>query len=128
MRACRDLERRAFEAANRIGDLTVAVYSCDHLNSVLLFAGEPLHEVQSESEHGLAFAEKARFGLLIHVMTTKLALIRMLRGLTPKFGCFDDGQFNEQRIEEHLSSNPAFALAACWHWIRKLQARYVAGD
>jgi PAS domain S-box-containing protein len=52
----------------------------------------------------------------------------MLRGLTPKFGCFDDGQFNEQGIEEHLSSNPALAFAACRHWIGKLQARYIAGD
>jgi hypothetical protein len=27
-----------------------------------------------------------------------------------------------------LSSNPALAIAACWYWIRKLQARYIAGD
>ena len=50
-----------------------------------------------EAERGLAFAEKARFGLVIDVITTQLALIRMLRGMTPKFGCFDDGQFNELR-------------------------------
>jgi tetratricopeptide (TPR) repeat protein len=55
-------------------------------------------------------------------------MIRMLRGLTLKFGYFDDGQFNELRIEDHLSSNPALALAACWYWIRKLQALYLAGD
>ena len=52
----------------------------------------------------------------------------MLRGLTPKFGCFDDWQFNELRTEYHLSSNPALAMAACWYWTRKLQARYIAGD
>ena len=99
VRACRDLLRRAFEAANRIGDLTYGAYTCCTLNSDLLFAGEPLPEVQGEAEHGLAFAEKARFGLVIDIITTQLALIRMLRGLTPKFGCFDDGQFNELRIE-----------------------------
>ncbi|MGF6641302.1 trifunctional serine/threonine-protein kinase/ATP-binding protein/sensor histidine kinase [Paraburkholderia sp. MM6662-R1] len=128
VRACRDLLRRAFEAANRIGDLTCAAYACNILNSDLLFAGDPLPEVQGEAEHGLAFAEKARFGLVIDLITTKLALIRMLRGLTLKFGCFDDGQFNEPRIERHLSGNPALATAACWYWIRKLQARYLAGD
>jgi PAS domain S-box-containing protein len=128
VRACRDLLRRAFEAANRIGDLTWAAYSCNCLNTDLLFAGEALPEVQGEAEHGLAFAEKARFGLVIDIITTQLALIRMLRGLTPKFGCFDDGQFNELRIEDHLSSNPALAIAACWYWIRKMQARFIAGD
>jgi PAS domain S-box-containing protein len=128
VRACRDLEHRAFEAANRIGDLTVAAYACNHLNSGLLFAGEPLPEVQGEAEHGLAFAVKARFGLVIDIIATQLALIRMLRGLTPKFGCFDDGQFNELRIEDHLSSNPVLVIAECRYWIRKLQARYLADD
>ena len=61
---------------------------CNTLNSDLLFAGEPLPEVQGEAERGLAFAEKARFGLVIDIITTQLALIRMLRGLTLKFGCF----------------------------------------
>ncbi|MGF6297954.1 PAS domain S-box protein, partial [Paraburkholderia sp. WC7.3d] len=127
-RACRDLLRRAFEAANRIGDLTHGAYTCSLLNSDLLFAGAPLPEVQGEAEHGLAFAEKARFGLVIDIITTQLALVWMLRGLTLKFGCLDDAQFNELRIEQHLSSNPALKLAACWYWIRKLQARYMAGD
>jgi PAS domain S-box-containing protein len=125
---CLDLLRRAFKAANRIGDVTAAAYACNRLNSDLLFVGEPLPEVQCEAEHGLAFAAKTRFGLGIDLITPQLALIRMLRGLTPKFGCFDDGQSNELGTESHLSSNPALALAACWYWIRKLQARYLAGD
>src|SRR5262249_47345256 len=109
VRTCRDLLRRAFEAANRIGDLTYGAYACYDLNTDLLFAGEPLPEVQVEAEHGLAFAEKARFGLIVDVITTQLALIRMLRGVTLKFGCFDDEQFDELRMEGHLSSNPALA-------------------
>ena len=31
-------------------------------------------------------------------------------------------------IERHLANNPALALAECWYWIRKLQARFFAGD
>ena len=27
-----------------------------------------------------------------------------------------------------MASNPALALAECWYWVRKLQARYLAGD
>ncbi len=58
----------------------------------------------------------------------QLALIRTLRGLTPKFGCLDDGHIDELRMEHHLSGNPMLAIAACWYWIRKMQARYLAGD
>src|SRR5271166_3899074 len=81
VRACGDLMRRAFEVANRIGDLTYAAYTRNHLNSDLLFAGEQLLEVQGVAEHGLAFAEKARFSLVIDFITPQLALIRTLRGL-----------------------------------------------
>jgi len=128
VRVCRDWVRRAFEAADRIGDLTYAAFTCDIHNSNLLFAGEPLLQVQGEAEGGLAYAKKARFGLVIDLITTQLALIRTLRGLTPKFGCFDDEQFNEFRTEQHLSGAPALAVAECWYWARKLQARYIAND
>ena len=128
VRAGRDLVRRAFEAANQIGDLTFAAYCCTHLNTNLLAAGDPLAEVQREAEHGLAFAQKVRFGLVIDLIPTQLGLIRTLRGLTPKFGSFDDEQFDELRFERRLADNPDLALAECWYWIRKLQARFFAGD
>jgi len=128
VRAGRDLMRRAFDAANKTGDLTFAAYGCNNLNTNLLAAGDPLAEVQRETENGLAFAQKARFGLVIDIITAQLGLIRTLRGLTPKFGSFDDGQFDELRFEQHLASKPVLALPECWYWIRKLQARFFAGD
>ncbi|MFZ6044738.1 AAA family ATPase [Pseudomonas sp. CR3202] len=128
VRECRSLLRHAFEAANRVGDLPYAAYAGNSRNSDLLFAGEPLPEVQVEAERGLAYAEKVRFGLVHDFINTQLALIRMLRGLTTEFGCFDDGQYSEQRTEAHLSSGSDRALAACWYWIRQLQARYTADD
>jgi PAS domain S-box-containing protein len=127
-RACRDLLRRAFEAANKTGDLTFAAYSCNDLNSNLLAAGDPLVEAQREAENGLEFAQKARFGHVIDLISAQLGLIRTLRGLTPKFGSFDDGQFDEVRFERHLASEPVLALPECWYWTRKLQARFLAGD
>jgi predicted ATPase/signal transduction histidine kinase len=128
VRACRDLLRRAFEAAIRNGDLMYAAYTCNNLNSDLLFAGEPLPEVQVEAERGLEFAKKAGFGLVIHDIAAQLALIRMLRGLTPKFSCFDDGLVGEARPEDRLLNDRSWAAPACRYWIRKLQARYIAGD
>ena len=120
--------RRAFDAANKIGDLTFAAYSCNNLNTNLLAAGDPLVEVQREAENGLEFAQKARFGLVIDIITAQLGLVRTLRGLTPKFGSFDDGQFDELPFERHLASDPVLALPECWYWIRKLQARFFAED
>jgi predicted ATPase/signal transduction histidine kinase len=128
VKTARDLLRRGFEAANKIGDLTFAAYSRLDLNTNLLAAGDPLVEVQRETEHGLEFAHKMRFGLVIDRITTQLGLIRTLRGLTPEFGSFNDGQFDELQFEAHLSGNPVLALSECSYWTRKLQARFFAGD
>ena len=128
VRAGRDLLRRALDIAHRIGDLTYAGLSCGQLYSNLLFAGDPLVEAQREAESGLEFAQKLQFGVIVCWITGQLGLIRSVRGLTAKFGTFDDGRFDELAFERHLSSNPALALPECWYWIRKLQARFLAGD
>jgi PAS domain S-box-containing protein len=128
VRAGRDLVRRAFEAANKIGDLTCAACCGNQTITNLLIAGDPLAEAEREAEHGLAFAEKARFGTVIDAIVAQLGLIRTLRGLTPRFGCFDDQEFSEARIERRFSDNPDLAFVECWYWIRKLQARFLAGD
>ncbi|QRM34255.1 AAA family ATPase [Microvirga sp. VF16] len=118
--------RRAFDTANRLGDLTFAAYSRNNLITNLLAAGDPLAEVQREAEAGLDFARQARFGLVIVFITTQLQLIRTLRGLTPAFGRFDDAGFDEGRFERHLEADPGLSIAACWYWIRNLQARFFA--
>jgi PAS domain S-box-containing protein len=128
VRAGRELVRRAFEAANKNGDLTYAAYCGNQLNTNLLAAGDPLAEAEREAEHGLAFAQKARFGFVVDTIATQLGLIRTLRGVTPTFGCFDDAQFDERRIERHFAENPDLAFVECWYWVRKLQARFFAGD
>jgi PAS domain S-box-containing protein len=124
----RDLVRRASEAANMTGDITYAVYTRSALTSILLAAGDPLAEVQAVAEYGLAFSTKAGFDLNVNLMAIFLALARTLRGLTPRFGSLDNDDFKEAQIERRLSDNPNLVRAACWYWIRKLQARYLAGD
>ena len=124
----RDLIRRAFEGAKKIGDLTYAAFSCDNLNTNLLATADPLVEVHREAKNGLEFARKARFGLVIDIITAQLGLIRTLIGLTRKFGSFNDGEFDERRFERRFASNPALALPELEYWIRKLQARFFAGD
>lgn len=128
VREGRDLLLRAFDTANRNGDLTFATYCCSHLNTNLLAAGEPLDEVEGEAERGLAFARKMQFGLVIDCIAGQLGLIRTLRGLTPIFGCFDDGQFDERVLESRFCGNGDLALAEGWYFVRKLQACFIAGD
>src|SRR5262245_56499946 len=127
-RSGRDLVRRAFDAANRVGDLTFAAYSCNQLVTNLLTVGDSLAEVQPEAETGLAFAEKARFGLVVDVIVAQLGLIRTLRGFTPTFGSFTAQGFDELQFEQHLASNPTLALSEFWYLARKVQARCLAGD
>jgi PAS domain S-box-containing protein len=128
IRSCRDLMRRAFDAANKTGDLTIAAYSCNNLNTNFLAAGDSLVEAQKEAEHGREFAHKARFGFVTDIIDGQLGLIRTLRGLTPKFGSFDTEEFIEAEFERHLASEPSLALPECWYWTRKLQARFFAEE
>src|SRR5260370_7617091 len=72
-------------------------------------------------------AKKERFGLVIGVIRGWLGLIRTLRGLTPKFGSFDDEQFDEVQFERHFPSDPVLVLPECWYWIRMLQAPFFVG-
>src|ERR1700675_3667207 len=90
-------------------------------------AGDPLVDVQRETENALAFAQKTRVGFVIDITASQLGLIRTLRGLTPKFGSFDDGQFDELGIERRFARSPHLAHASRY-WIRKLQARFFAGE
>ncbi|WP_338053872.1 trifunctional serine/threonine-protein kinase/ATP-binding protein/sensor histidine kinase [Tardiphaga robiniae] len=124
----RELVRRAFDVANRMGDLTFAAYSCYHLITNLLASGDPLDEVQREAEAGLEFASKALFGMVVDILTGQLAIIRTLRGSTTTFGSFGEGDFDEFQFERRLSGNPASALPECRYWTRKLQARFFAED
>jgi predicted ATPase/signal transduction histidine kinase/ActR/RegA family two-component response regulator len=128
IRAGRPLVRRAFNTANELGDLTFAAYSCNNLITNLLASGEPLADIQGEAETGLAFAHKISFGLVIDIITSQLRLILTLRGLTPAFTSFNDAQFDETRYEQHFDADRRLALPECWYWIRKLQARFHAGD
>ena len=120
--------RRAFEVANQSGDLTFAGYSSNHLVTNLLASEEALDEVQREAELGLAFARKARFGLVIDIMTGQLLLIRALRGETAGLSSLTDASFDEAQFERHLEEDPRLAIAACWYWIRRLQARFLGGE
>ena len=128
VRTGRPLALHAFHTAQQAGDLTYAAFSCNNLLTQLLAGGAPLADVQREAEIGLDFAREVRFSLVGDLIAAQLQLVRMLRGLTQAFGCFNDDAFNEEQFERHLDAEPRLGIAACMYWIRKLQGRVLAGD
>ncbi|WP_321908254.1 AAA family ATPase [Paraburkholderia sp. J11-2] len=128
MRTGLPLLRRAFEAATLSGDLTYIGFSSCCLVTSLLAAGHSLAEVEDEAVERLRIVRAAGFGLIVDIMTAQLSLIRGLRGLPPWLGSADADYADEASLERHLEGNPALAIAACWYWIRQMQAHYFAGD
>ncbi|HET9376016.1 MAG TPA: AAA family ATPase [Chthoniobacterales bacterium] len=123
-----ELLRRSFTTAQEAGDLKYAVYACDRLVTILLAAGDPLGDVQREAESGLEFARKAKFGYIVDIIIGQLRFIRTLRGLTPSLSSFNDSEFDENRFEQNLKTNPHSVFARCWYWIHKLQAYFYASN
>ncbi|HTW30962.1 MAG TPA: sigma 54-interacting transcriptional regulator, partial [Candidatus Sulfotelmatobacter sp.] len=121
-----DMLRRAFDAANKAGDITFVAYALFRLNSDLLIAGARLGEVQREAELGLASSLKTKFSGLM--LPPQLALVRTLRGLTPKFGCFDSKGMEETSFERFLGGSLYLRGQEGWYWLRKMVARYFAGE
>ena len=124
----RDLVSRAFALANSAGDLIFATNSGNAMVTVLLAAGAPLREVQEQAEHALAFAQGARFGIMIDIISTQSAFVRTLRGLTAGLGSFDGEQYNESDMRRRFSARAGLAFPESWFWVRKLQASFLAGD
>ena len=128
MRTASSMMQSALDLAQEQGDLLWTGVSQRALISFALASGARLENLQAEAERYLQSSRRARLGVVIDINRMQLALIRMLRGLTPKFGYLDDSDYDESRMEQHFFSNAMLARAACWHLIRKAQARYLAGD
>jgi PAS domain S-box-containing protein len=126
MRTCVDLWRRGYDAANKIGDFMFANYVNYMLTTEPLIVGSPLGDVQRKAELAQAIRSKGEYSGIL--MNPPLAMIRTLRGLTPKFGSLDSGEFEELPYERLLAGNPYMRTHECWYWIRKMEARYFAGD
>src|SRR5262245_16446382 len=124
----RALIERATDAANTAGDLTFALYARKHLATNMLVSGEKLRDVQQQAEQGLAFARKARFGLVVDAFIVQLILVRLLRGLPPDAVSAEDAASGGGRFEQHLARSPHLALPACWYWVYRLQACVVVQD
>ncbi|MGV7214671.1 AAA family ATPase [Bradyrhizobium sp. UFLA05-112] len=118
--------RRAFQLAKDHGDPTYASLASRGLSSILLASGHPLDQFEREAQDALAFVQK--YGFFLDRLSAPIALARTLRGKIAKFGSLDDGEFTERSFEDRITGQPARAFLECYYWIRKLQARFFAGD
>jgi hypothetical protein len=120
--------RRALDQSWESGDLVFTTFCQTHLISLGLASGAQLGDLEAEAERYLEFTRRARADFVTDQIVTQLALIRMLRGVTPKLGSLDDGRLDELEMEQRLSGNPALDIVEWFYRMRKIQSRYLAGD
>ncbi|HVH45094.1 MAG TPA: ATP-binding sensor histidine kinase [Labilithrix sp.] len=123
------LVRRAFDLAVRVGDITYACYvRCEQI-SLHLAMGTPLDEVRRECALALAYVDKVEYPLVSAVLTSQLRLTLSLQGETSELSSFSGAGFDERSFEAHLEANRrSMTTAICWHYLRKLQASFFAGN
>ncbi len=117
----RDLIRRAFAEAQRVGDLAAAASCGTLLASNLLASGEPLSGVQREAEAARAFALEAGCGAVVAAADIQLGLA----------GCLRDGDGDEVHRDHSrftARSNGGHDLVHWSYWVRELQRCYLDGD
>jgi predicted ATPase/two-component sensor histidine kinase len=114
------LLRRAHEIAVEVGDLTYSGFSACTFVTSLIAAGTSLGEVQAEAEAKLTYVRGIRFGLIADIITSQIGLLRALRGLPSDIA--------DPAFEARLEAEPDLAIAACWHWIRRLQVAIYEND
>ena len=122
-----DAIRHTFRVAIETSDQSYACYAAFRLVSDLLLQGAHLDDVWSESQRGLAFVRRVKFRDPADIMISQQLLIQNLRGETDAFSSFDAAPFNENEFEAQLTDDRMPALVS-WHWILKLQARFIFGD
>ncbi|MGA7805610.1 MAG: histidine kinase, partial [Bradyrhizobium sp.] len=119
--------RRGFQVASELGDAAYAARALSTVTFRRLAVGEPLDRVAREAEDAMEFSRKLGFEHIANLVFPTLAITRMLRGETVKFGSFDQGNLSERAFEERMTRLRA-VVPECFYWIRKLQAGLSAGD
>lgn len=122
-----DYMNTAYDVLLEVGDFTYACYCGNNIVTLRRVKGDPLPEVYQSSEKYLAFAQKVRYDVTKDIIIDMQRLIRNLQGLTSNFSTFSDDEFDEDEHEAKVLSY-RMPIAICWHYILKLQARFMSGD
>ncbi len=112
---CDELLRRGFENAERIGDLTFAVYILNGVDSLTLFRGAPLDETKRACERALDYGRKVPYDFVGALVQAKLQLVRMLHGDLPGLGSLTGNDFDEAQFARDHGSVPVMTLPMSWY-------------
>jgi PAS domain S-box-containing protein len=124
----RALVRECIVAAQRRADLIIFVTCGVAEFAIVLVNGDPLADVEAGCDRAVEQARRAGFPDFTQAATLQGALVRNLRGLTDRFGRLDDGHTSEAEIERYFAEQAHLPTIEAWYWIRKAQARYLAGE
>jgi signal transduction histidine kinase/tetratricopeptide (TPR) repeat protein len=120
---CQPMMAEAFEIGSSRGDMAFASYDSRNRMTHLLMAGTPLPVVQREAEQAMAFARTLQLGLPADRFIAQLALVRRLRGISA-----DPDPADDEWASGEVESHPQLAMMVCYHWVFRLEERFVAGD
>jgi predicted ATPase/signal transduction histidine kinase len=127
-REARPVLHRAFEIAQKTGDLGFAAFSRRAIVSDLLFCGEKLQDVRREAEDGLTFARRVKFGLAADAIEVQCMLVRSLLGLGQPLAAAQESGRNAHWAELHHANVPHWPLAAFSFWTARTQLEVLVGD
>ena len=119
---------RAAALARESGDLVFELYTRVVLIYQYLAVDVPLEAVQAFAEDALGQAAKLHFNHIAASLKSQLGFIRALRGLTSRLDAFYSDELDQDLFERELQDDARLRRPAFWYWIRKLQARFLAGD
>jgi PAS domain S-box-containing protein len=122
-----ELRRAATRTAAERGDLTFACYGMHQSLTYLFARNDPLDAVWRESEIALDFARTAKFRDVADLIVSQQRFIAGMQGRDAAFSSFGDERFDEAVFEAQLTAART-PTVICLYWIRKLKARYLAGD
>ena len=115
---------RAREAADRVGDPAWGSVSRVHVVMTVMTRGSSLEEAEREAELTLQYTERHRFPSYNARARIMRALIHGLRVPGGEPGSLSDEQLDETSYEQELRG----VMDRFYYWLRRLQARYFAGD
>ena len=124
----RELIRSSFALALASGDRLSAVSAHCLLVTHQLVAGEPLDSAAHEAAVGLGIAREAQAGDFVVLAAALGGLARSLQGQARRPGSLDSDDLDEAAVERHYAEAPHLPALECWYLVRKLQARFFAGE
>ncbi|MWL87750.1 ATP-binding protein [Cupriavidus sp. SW-Y-13] len=118
----------AYEEGRREGDVNFAAYSRNQIVSNMLASSMPLHEIRREIDLGLTFAREIGLRRVVDILLTQSGFIDTLNGRGRDFGEIIPIESRRREFEQRIAGDRSLSVAAFCYWVRKLQAKFLAGD